>query len=159
MTGHLSPPIEVGPGETELTVRVKVDVFGRLGSFGLNVMKTKADRMWEEFGQNFIAKVAAASSPTGAGARVTEPAEATLPAATSIMEGVAKPIPPVMAPATTRVDHQPSGMTSWWRRFLGAESSEMIRVEISRGTDRIVIHWPARAGQDCAAWLNSYLSQ
>ena len=183
---------ERGPHETELTVRVKVDIFGRLGSFGLNVMKTKADRMWEEFGQNFIAKVAASTSATGAAAAVTESAEATTPAAASIkesavakvaastsataaaavvtesaeaatpdapsiMESAAKPIPPVIAPATSRVDHQAESSTSWWRRVFGAESSEMIRVEISRGTDRIVIHWPARAGQDCATWLNSYL--
>ena len=147
---------ERGPHETELTVRVKVDIFGRLGSFGLNVMKTKADRMWEEFGQNFIAKVAASTSATSAATAVTESPEAT-PAALPIMESAAKPIPPVIAPATSRVDHQPENSTSWWRRVFGAESSEMIRVEISRGTDRIVIHWPIRAGQDCATWLNSYL--
>lgn len=148
---------ERGPHETELTVRVKVDVFGRLGSFGLNVMKTKADRMWEEFGQNLIARVAASGSDTEAGPAVTESDNASTPAATSILDSAAKPVPPINAPATSHVDHQPASSTSWWRRLFRAESSEVIRVEISRGTDRIVIQWPARAGQDCATWLNSYL--
>lgn len=44
-------------GGTELKMVVKVDVVGRLGSFGLSVMKTKADRMWEEFGQNLVQRI------------------------------------------------------------------------------------------------------
>ena len=34
---------------TALTIRSKVDVFGRVGAFGLSAMKTKVDRMWDEF--------------------------------------------------------------------------------------------------------------
>jgi hypothetical protein len=26
-----------------------VEIFGRVGTFGLSAMKTKADRMWDEF--------------------------------------------------------------------------------------------------------------
>ena len=33
-------------GGTELRIKVNVDVLGRLGAFGLSVMKTKADRLW-----------------------------------------------------------------------------------------------------------------
>ncbi len=38
----LTPTAE---GGTELRIKVQVDVLGRLGTFGLSVMKTKADRM------------------------------------------------------------------------------------------------------------------
>ena len=43
---------ENGDGTTALRLRVKMDIFGRLGSFGFAVVKTKADRIWEEFGRN-----------------------------------------------------------------------------------------------------------
>jgi carbon monoxide dehydrogenase subunit G len=46
-----------GDGTTELRLRVKIDVFGRLGTLGLNIIKTKADRMWDEFGRNLAAHV------------------------------------------------------------------------------------------------------
>jgi carbon monoxide dehydrogenase subunit G len=50
----LTPTAE---GGTELCIKVQVDVLGRLGTFGLSVMKTKADRMWEEFGANLVARI------------------------------------------------------------------------------------------------------
>lgn len=46
---------DLGNGSTEIRVKAKADVLGRLGTFGLGVMKTKVDRMWEEFGQKFKA--------------------------------------------------------------------------------------------------------
>jgi carbon monoxide dehydrogenase subunit G len=48
-----------GEGSTEVRTRLKVEVFGRLGGFGLNIIKTKADRMWDEFGRNLAARVQA----------------------------------------------------------------------------------------------------
>ncbi len=53
-------------GGTELKMLVKVDVLGRLGSFGLSVMKTKADRMWEEFGQNLVKRIEGVPAVAGA---------------------------------------------------------------------------------------------
>lgn len=41
-----------GDGRIELRTKVNVEVFGRLGTFGVSMLKTKADRMWEEFGRN-----------------------------------------------------------------------------------------------------------
>lgn len=41
-----------GDGRIELRTKVDVEVFGRLGTFGVSMLKTKADRMWEEFGRN-----------------------------------------------------------------------------------------------------------
>jgi carbon monoxide dehydrogenase subunit G len=50
----LAPGVD---GGTELRLKVKVDLLGRLGTFGLNVMKTKADRMWDEFAVNLAARI------------------------------------------------------------------------------------------------------
>jgi carbon monoxide dehydrogenase subunit G len=44
-----------GDGTTEISVKGKADILGRLGTFGLSVMKTKVDRMWIEFGDNLKA--------------------------------------------------------------------------------------------------------
>jgi carbon monoxide dehydrogenase subunit G len=43
----------------ELRMKIKVEVFGRLGGFGLNIIKTKADRMWDEFVKNFAGRAEA----------------------------------------------------------------------------------------------------
>ncbi|NYT69010.1 CoxG family protein [Pusillimonas noertemannii] len=48
---------ETPQGGTELRIKVNVDLLGRLGTFGLSVMKTKADRMWDEFGRNLAARL------------------------------------------------------------------------------------------------------
>jgi carbon monoxide dehydrogenase subunit G len=49
---------ELPDGGTELRIKVQVDVLGRLGTFGLSVMKTKSDRMWDEFCANLVARIA-----------------------------------------------------------------------------------------------------
>src|SRR6478735_4681057 len=78
---------ELPDGRTELRMKVKVDVLGRLGTFGLSVMKTKADRMWEEFGQNLVARleggplVAAAPAPAPVTPVATPAPDAAPPAA------------------------------------------------------------------------------
>jgi carbon monoxide dehydrogenase subunit G len=51
---------EQANGLTELRMKVKVQVLGRLGTFGLSAMKTKADRLWDEFATNLQARVVAA---------------------------------------------------------------------------------------------------
>jgi len=62
---------ELPDGQTELRTKVKVDVLGRLGTFGLSVMKTKADRMWEEFSQNLATRLAGGEIAGAAGVTVT----------------------------------------------------------------------------------------
>jgi uncharacterized protein len=57
--------IDQGDGTTEISVTGKADILGRLGTFGLNVMKTKVDRMWVEFGENLNAVLAPPSAQTG----------------------------------------------------------------------------------------------
>lgn len=54
-------------GSTELRMRLKLEVFGRLGGFGLNIIKTKADRMWDEFVRNFAGRVEAGAENLGQG--------------------------------------------------------------------------------------------
>lgn len=43
--------------QTEMRAKVTVDVTGRLATFGLSVMKTKADRMWDEFCANLAKRI------------------------------------------------------------------------------------------------------
>jgi carbon monoxide dehydrogenase subunit G len=83
-------------GGTELRIKVQVDVLGRLGTFGLSVMKTKADRMWDEFGANLMARIdggaeGAAAAPAVAKARSAAPAVAKAPASRPIPEA-ARPV-------------------------------------------------------------------
>lgn len=52
---------------TDLRIQVQVDLLGRMGNFGLSVMKTKADRLWDEFGVNLSAMLADAGTHTGVG--------------------------------------------------------------------------------------------
>ena len=57
---------DLGDDTTEIRIKAHADVLGRLGSFGLSVMKTKADRMWDEFGANFSAVALRALPPVPA---------------------------------------------------------------------------------------------
>lgn len=48
---------ELADGQTQLRIKVTAQVLGRLGTFGLSAMKTKADRMWLEFSQALVARI------------------------------------------------------------------------------------------------------
>ncbi|HEV7611783.1 MAG TPA: SRPBCC domain-containing protein [Steroidobacteraceae bacterium] len=81
LTSSLTQTSEVfltdkGDGSSELRTRLVVELMGRFGSFGLSIIKTKVDRMWQEFSENLANKAAeptADAVSTGAGAldRVT----------------------------------------------------------------------------------------
>lgn len=47
----------ISDGRTELRILTHVDVLGRVGTFGLNAMKTKTDRMWDEFAESLKSKL------------------------------------------------------------------------------------------------------
>lgn len=51
---------DMGDGQTEIRFQGKAQVFGKLGSFGLNMMKPKIDRMWSEFGVALTDRLSAA---------------------------------------------------------------------------------------------------
>ena len=147
-------------GGTELRMKVKVDVLGRMGTFGLGVMKTKADRMWDEFGVNAAARLA------GTGAAVVEPLAVAAEAA--VATPAAGSSAPAVAPPTT-VRHEPAPLAAamaparaarspgFWARLFGQTPAggQDIRVEVRRGDTTLTVHWPVQASQDCAAWLRS----
>lgn len=137
-------------GGTDLRLKVKVDLLGRMGTFGLSVMKTKADRLWDEFGVNLAARLGAgeaASAAPAAPGLPTEPAASPRPAA-----------PPAAVPA-------PAAPTGWWPRLLlslgiqpaGAAAGPIV-VELRRPDQTLVrIEWPAAQAADCAQWLRDTL--
>ncbi|MCG2594268.1 SRPBCC family protein [Ramlibacter sp. XY19] len=133
---------ERADGTTELRIKVKVDVLGRLGSFGLSVMKTKADRMWDEFGQNLVRelgpKVEAPSAPAPAPAKV---------------EAVVVEAPNLQPAAPGWLQRLLAGLSR--RRAPANERS--IRIEIQREGTTVTVHWPLEAANECAALLKELM--
>lgn len=175
-------------GGTELRIKVNVDVLGRLGTFGLSVMKTKADRMWEEFGNNLRARIDGPEAAPGAASAARKPAPAAAKASvvqakTAAPAAPAKPavttIAPPAAPANAAAStpsaaplHAPSPTTpvhnghggnhgGWWARLLGGNghaNSRFIHVEVRQGDKTIRVDWPLEAAEQCQAWLKDVAS-
>ena len=148
------------PGGTEIRTKTHAEVFGRLGSFGLSVMKTKADRMWEEFGVNLAAVL-----------RQDEPAQiATLAAGPSSRQTSAEPDVASQSRASqspSSTSDKPSG-SKWWSRLVGAGKAEGeklrdlrlpsdIYLEMHRGGDVIKILWPAQDSQEAVRLLKEII--
>ncbi|SOZ40170.1 CoxG family protein [Cupriavidus neocaledonicus] len=140
-------------GGTQLRIKVQVDVLGRLGTFGLSVMKTKADRMWDEFGANLLARLSPqdgqAAPEQRPAAAVPQPAAAPPPASNGHAVLPARSVPP---PA-------PAGLLA---RLFGRGDAARgpladICIELRRADETIVVRWPAAHGEQCAAWLRDYL--
>ncbi|MDA7414959.1 SRPBCC family protein [Xenophilus arseniciresistens] len=173
----LSPTPE---GGTELRIKVSVDLLGRLGTFGLSVMKTKADRLWEEFGANLKARIEAGGLPApvvaspvvapAAGA----PVKADRPAAAAPAAQLPPAQPqPAAAPALSRaapVTHSPAPATAapadeggFWSRLLGGRalrpgvqasaSGRSIRIEVRQMDRTVSVEWPVEAADQCRDWL------
>jgi carbon monoxide dehydrogenase subunit G len=47
----------LGDDQTRLRMKASVDVFGRLGTFGYGIIRSKADQMWKEFADNLKARI------------------------------------------------------------------------------------------------------
>lgn len=139
-------------GGTLLRMKVKVDVLGRMGTFGLGVMKTKADRMWDEFGVNLAAHL----TPP-----VEEPTTSQDLRAPAVPPGMAPEAAAVAAPSTAPLAapamDRPAAPASFLARLFGGARSggQDIRVELRRGDTVLTVHWPAHASQECAAWLRT----
>lgn len=145
-------------GGTQLRIRVQVDVLGRLGTFGLSVMKTKADRMWDEFGANLLARLSPAGSqaaPQPAGKPATA-APVTPVASATAVNGHAV-LPAQSAPAAPAAGGLFSRLFGRGDAARGPLSD--ICVELRRRDETIVVRWPAAHGEQCAAWLRDYLQQ
>ena len=129
-------------GGTQLRLKVTVDLLGRLGTFGLSVMKTKADRLWEEFGANLKARIesgdvpsASAAPPTAAKAGAASPPAAAAPANAGASPkpqpqvakapepspaGTASARAPTAQVVSPQVSEQPESPSLWARLFGGA---------------------------------------
>ena len=162
-------------GGTDLRIKVNVDVLGRLGAFGLSVMKTKADRLWEEFGSNLAARIEAggltADAPNSPAA-----APSAAPAMPSLTKQAAaspelKPAPASAAlPGSVPQEHMGAAITAstqdtcsdagWWARIFGGartarNASQLIRVEVRQMDKTICVEWPVAAASECREWLKS----
>ncbi|UIF90113.1 CoxG family protein [Cupriavidus sp. UYPR2.512] len=140
-------------GGTQLRIKVQVDVLGRLGTFGLSVMKTKADRMWDEFGANLLARLSPqGAQPAPAPAAKSAPAAAVASAAAVNGHAV---LPTRSAPPAPAAGGLLSRLFGRGEAARGPLSD--ICVELRRRDETIVVRWPAAHGEQCAAWLRDYL--
>ncbi|MBL8377636.1 MAG: 4-hydroxybenzoyl-CoA reductase [Burkholderiales bacterium] len=157
-------------GGTDLRMQVKVDVLGRLGTFGLNVMKTKADRLWDEFGASLAARLA----PPVASAGTSQPASAGTSSSetgSAAQSTDAKPWQPGAPEASTGLPNLPGSVRSatvragWLARLLGLVPAGLSRqpgdiaIEVRRGDATVTVLWPQASAPECAAWLREYLGQ
>src|SRR5690606_22165802 len=168
---------ETPEGGTELRIKVNVDLLGRLGTFGLSVMKTKADRMWDEFGKNLAERLegrqeAAAPSEAKAGqppvdaapmqaSGGTEPAPAAGNAGASSADSAAS----AGFRAESLDQAEPRG---WFSRLLGgqravigrtsANAASVIRVEVRQLDRTVSVEWPVEAAGQCQEWLRELLA-
>ncbi|MCB1388887.1 MAG: SRPBCC family protein [Rhodobacteraceae bacterium] len=129
-------PTEAG---TELRVKGAATIMGRLGALGLNPVKTKAERMWEEFCVKLAARLAGPVDTVPA-EPVQAPAANT--PATAAAAAVADPLPLASA-------RKPGFLA----RLMPRSEPGDIRVELERDGTRAVLHWPAAQGAECLAWL------
>ena len=155
---------ELPDGTTELRIKVVADVLGRLGTFGLSVMKTKADRMWDEFGKNIELRLAppgAAAVPGAPGAGLAAetalaPATAADPAQPSLVRTANTTLRPQVSAPGLPAQAAPRG---WFKRVLAALLDEPpgqhIRIELQRGDTRVTVQWPVADAERCTTWLNS----
>lgn len=179
---HLEPRED---GGTDLRLKVQVDLLGRMGTFGLSVMKTKADRLWDEFGVNLVARLgggvpAAAAQPSDAGATADGPEPMASPAAGDPAIAVPQPmlaparpaVPVIAAPAALSAPHSASAAAvapplGWWPTLLRsigvqpastAQAAGIIVVEVRRPDQtQIRVEWPAAKSGECATWLRDTL--
>jgi len=156
----LTPTAE---GGTELRIKVNVDVLGRLGTFGLGVMKTKADRMWEEFGTNLAARIDGGAAPVPA----ANAPKAAAPSPAPMAKAAATQTPAAAAPPSAELTPTaPRGASqtesSWWSRWLNAKpgraanidgSGRFIRIEVRQPDKTINVDWPVEHADQCKDWL------
>jgi carbon monoxide dehydrogenase subunit G len=152
-------------GSTELRMKVKVDVLGRLGSFGLSVMKTKADRMWDEFGQNLAKRIESPKDESGGrgrpGVADTAPVAADAPEPRPAASAAPVRAQDVLKAEAAALQPQKIG---WWPRLIGSLSKHNapagerhIRIELMRDGATVTVHWPLAAADECAALLRDCL--
>lgn len=165
-------------GGTELRIKVNVDVLGRLGTFGLSVMKTKADRMWDEFGKNLAERI---DGPDAGAQAVADSQDSQAAAAANSTAGNAASAPafagstpasaalPASSSAAVHTASREPERRGWLARLLGdgrlaagavpQRSADTIRVEVRQADRVITIEWPVEAAGECKDWLRQLLGQ
>jgi carbon monoxide dehydrogenase subunit G len=150
-------------GGTDLQMKVHVDLLGRMGNFGLSVMKTKADRLWDEFGVQLAAQLA--EVPPGAVAGLTTPLLKTDQAelGSAPTEVATKPSVQGGDTPSNTVPAMPAKATGLWSRCLramgiqpdlGSVNAGSIVVEIKRPDQtQIRVVWPQSQSAECLQWL------
>lgn len=163
---------DAGEGRTDLRIKVQVDVLGRLGTFGLSVMKTKADRMWDEFVTQLVAQLEGRAPAVSVAVTAVAPAAAEL--APDLAPEPVAPVPRLALPAMEATALQaavaglPEGRVErsgfWsriWRRSRplaeAGASPDHVRIEWRRGDAVLIVHWPVAHSADSAAWLRQVL--
>jgi carbon monoxide dehydrogenase subunit G len=141
---HLEPQ---DGGRTELRVHSQADVLGRLGTLGLNPMRTKAEGMWTQFCDALAADLAGGD---GAHRPVAEGTDSGARASTrSALSGPSAASP---APATSAQSGMRPGWLSWLR-----PGPAIFRAEIDRNGTRVIITCPTDQAAQCLAWLDRQL--
>ena len=153
---------EISPGQTELRLKVKVDVLGRLGTFGLTVMKTKSDRLWEEFAHNLQARLQPDTHPNlHPGAAADLPAT-SLPTGAVDVSSQKPQSPPGKGAAWSVSQTTPHQVGSnWWEKLLGRPTRRagFIRVELRRGDTQLNLDWPVAQSGALTAWLLQVMNE
>jgi carbon monoxide dehydrogenase subunit G len=153
-------------GGTDLRMKVKVDVLGRMGTFGLGVMKTKADRMWDEFGVNAAARLSG-KRDTAMRTTVVTPAALPIPTATATATPIAIP-GPITAPVESAsvavngvpLQHLQVKESGWWARLLlsrDLSNPRHIHIVVQRSNTSVTVDWPLEGADACASWLRELL--
>ncbi len=132
-------------GHSQLRLVVKVDVVGRLATFGLSALKTKADRLWDEFGQNLTKHLQ--SEMGEAPAVVADASQAPI-----VNNQSHRAQPKAVVASTTGGKSR-----SWWQRLFGRQPANVIVVDWHRPDgSRLQVQWPAHQAEACLAWLNQF---
>lgn len=160
-------------GQSQLRLRVKVDVVGRLATFGLSALKTKADRLWDEFGQNLVKHLQAGKGESPSVANMEAAAGGPM-TVSPISASSAPPVPAAATVATTSpaqpgalltspqdrsisVHAAPAASRSWWQRLFKPQPAEVIVVDWLRADgSRLQVQWPAHQAEACLTWLKQF---
>lgn len=155
-------------GQSRLRLKVRVDVVGRLATFGLSALKTKADRLWDEFGQNLIRHLQGDTQEIPAAAAIAPQAAADSRSPVSPPALPSEINPASQAPATRPPLAEHAGVLpqapvvrapavaarSLWQRLFGPDPARCIVVDWQRPDgSRLRVQWPAHQADACLAWL------
>ena len=150
-------------GGTDLQMKVHVDLLGRMGNFGLSVMKTKADRLWDEFGVQLAAQLAEVPPVAEAGLSTSLPQTAQVDHGGAPTEAAAMPSLQAGDTPFKSAAAMPAQAPGLWSRCLramgiqpslGSLDSGSIVVEIKRPDQtQIRVVWPQSQSAECLKWL------